>query len=1099
MAVRIVGIGASAGGLQALETFFSELPTGLGVAYVVVQHLSPDHVSNMDSILQRATALKVRSLDEDTVPQADHVYVKRPEYEVRVGDQLTLLPRQSGNDALYLPIDDFFFSLAQSRREDAIGIILSGMGTDGSRGLKEIKAQGGLVMVQTPRSAQFDGMPSAALRQHIADVVLPPSELASRLAMMLRHNSVQPPSPGIDLTDQDNIYRVLLERVHATTRIDFTRYRPATIHRRIEKRMLITQIESLEQYIAYALTNESEQQILRQSFLIGVTRFFRDSEAFTRIREHVIPDLFARTPEEQDLRIWVPSCSTGEEVYTIAMLVEDYLDSQSVRRSYKIFGSDVDRRSIVYAGQGRYDETIQADVPPEFLQQYFIRSSQGYRINDALKEHILFAVQNLLDDPPFIRVDLISCRNFLIYVNADAQQQILSNFHFGLNPAAYLFLGPSEHLGSLQATFTTVDRRWKIYQKRPDGAAPSPRTTVRAYSSLRTGKLTVPTMAPTHSASVNLEAVRPQSVHPNPPRVSMDEYSRFLSERYAPTTLFVNQRYDILYLNGEFTGILRLPRFDALLSLRTVINEDVQSLLIAGVDRVLSSHRSGLFERINVAADSEPPRWLQVRFSLFDSTSVNEPVVMLEFMNATNDKNGGSTDENGDTEVYDVDRRLLEKVGELEAELLRSERRAQKLYNELEATNEELQSSNRELLASNEEMQSTNEELQSVNEELYTVNNEYQRKNDELINTNNDINNLLKSTQISTVFVDNDLNIRRFTPGIGELFNLTNYDLGRPLAAFANPFDGVDIEQLAREVLRTKMRYDTEVQDRSGNYFLLRLIPYLTQDDQPQGAVITFVDTNDLVMTRRRLTDLAHKYEAIFQNTQEVIAIVENNSRIKEINRSLAGRSKQELLDTYFTDLVLDDPGKVQFTEMLRAAFDHRQVDVLALSLPSTGDEAARVEAEFIPILTTSTDPLTAKESTVTHTMIIIHDITSHENQRIEYDQVVQRYERLLSHVSQPAGLFDMNERIVFMNERTTLARKHTYYLQRSITDLLSPEGVNRFRRAVEQLKQGQKTIEVNYPDEELLEETQALRVRYRPVFADDEMVLISFEVLQTS
>ncbi|WP_420460812.1 chemotaxis protein CheB [Neolewinella sp.] len=1069
MSVRVIGIGASAGGLQALESFFSEIPLGLGVAFVVVQHLSVNHASSMDSILQRATNLTVSMLDKDTIPQADHVYIKSPEYEVNLNHLLHLTPRKLPQQGLYLPIDAFFFSLAASQQEASVAIVLSGMGTDGSRGLKEIKAHGGLVMVQDPSTAQFDGMPTAALRQNIADVILPPGQLASRLAMILRHDGVTGQAPLTDDIEQGDLFQSLLRRIHAISRINFGHYRTATIRRRIEKRMLITQHESLQRYMQYALRNDPELQILRQSFLIGVTRFFRDAEAFDQLRDLIIPELFKQLPEHQDLRIWVPSCSTGEEVYSIAMLVEDYLEQQQLRRNYKIFGSDVDRRSIVVATHGQYDASIQADVPADYLHKYFTPTSQGYRVRSDLQEHLLFAVQNLLEDPPFIRIDLISCRNFLIYIDGEAQQQVLSNFHFGLNPAGYLLLGPSEHLGSLQSAFAPVDRRWKLYKKRDDlgGIAPNRRVSVPPYPTLRT------------SAPGSVQAVTPYSDEYDsiPPTTNsarpllsgstMDEYARFLSERYAPSTLFVNRQYDIIYLSGEFTGILSLPRFNAQLSLRTVLNEEVQSLVTAGVDRVLSSQRAGLFERINVAAQGLPPRYLKVRFGVFESASSSEPLAMLEFLPVeTVPEHSQQPEEEEEAEVYSVDRRLMQKVTELESELQRSERRAQKLYNELEATNEELQSSNRELLASNEEMQSTNEELQSVNEELYTVNNEFQRKNDELNAINNDINNLLKSTQISTIFVDKQLNIRRFTPGIGQQFDFTVSDLGRPLTVFANPFRDVDIEATSREVLRTTKRYDQEVQDGNGDYYLLRMLPYLTETDQVEGVVITFVDINDLVRTRQRLTDMARKYEAIFHTTQEVIAIVRNNSRIEDVNRPLADYTTQQLVGMYFTDLIDDAQGKVQFTEALRQSFDQHRLERLTLTLRPQEEEMTKVEMEFIPIAVKS-DAEPASD-TVEQAMIIIRDITSLEN-----------------------------ERLIFLNQRSGLAYQAPHYVNRKIGDMLTPAGLQRYRMAVERLQAGESSVTVTYPVEELAEETVPLTVVYRPIFSRDRIVLISFEIEQ--
>ena len=1094
MSVRIVGIGASAGGLQALESFFSELPVDLGVAYVVVQHLSLDHASSMTTILQRATSLQVKSLNKLVIPEPNTVYVKMPEVDVEV-DSFTLRTRLRATDpdTLYLPIDKLFFSLAKSRGEDAIAIILSGMGTDGSRGLKEIKSHGGLVLVQRPDSAQFDGMPRAALRQRLADVVLPPAELAARLAKILRNAAViEKGNSSLEELSQTDLVRTLLDRIQHPARVDFNRYRPATIMRRIEKRMLIRQFTKLIDYVNFTSEDEEERQILRQSFLIGVTRFFRDREAFDVLGQEVIPTLF-REVKDREVRIWVPACSTGEEAYSIAMMMQEYLDDHDLDRTFKIFGSDVDRKSIIAAAAGKYDEAIAADIPPGWLQRYFHREPPGYRVRADLKENILFAVQNLLDDPPFIRIDFLSCRNFLIYINGEAQQRILSNFHFSLNPSGYLLLGPSESLGVLQSAFTTIDRRWKLYQKRLGG-----RTS--------TGKLVSPVIddianRPGKKITIitpDIENGEPDGSPANPPLPysaplrSMDYYARYLSERYAPATLFVNKQYDILYLNGDFSGMLRLPRFNAMLSLHTMVSEEAESLLTAGVDRVLRTGNSGIFERINVGQTDDEPRYVRVRFSATEFVQLDEAVAVLEFFPAEDETK--QPNQPSSEEVYSVDRRLKERIRKLEAELLSSEQRGQKLYNELEATNEELQSSNRELLASNEEMQSTNEELQSVNEELYTVNNEFQRKNEELNNINNDVNNLLKSTQISTIFVDSQLRIRRFTPGVGQQFDLHSSDLGRPITSFANPFEDLPIEKLCRNVLETNMRHDEEIEDNKGNYFLLRMLPYLTEQDEVEGIVITFVDINDLVRTRRRLTDMAHKYEAIFENTEETIAIMRENSRIEEINRSFAGRGTSDLIKGYFTDLIATDQDKVKFNESLRASFDNGEVSNLEISLITMGNSTMYTKLEVIPIV--NSDDGDVRESSVEQAMVIIHDYTTIEKERKETSAVISQYAEALYQLQQDAGLLDLEERMVNVNHMRGHMYAPDHYKDKYLSDFVSPEGMEKYRTAVKKIKAGSPFERVDFTLEELTDDNQARSVIYRPVHLNGELSLISFETI---
>jgi two-component system CheB/CheR fusion protein len=1083
MFVRIVGIGASAGGLQALETFFSEVPGGLGVAFVVVQHLSLDHASSMTEILQRVTPLRVESLNGPVVPRPNTVYVKMPEVDVTVEAQsLRTTPREVGPNSLYLPIDDFFLSLATSRKEQAVAIILSGMGTDGSRGLKEIKSQGGLVMVQSPDSAQFDGMPKAALRQNLADIVSPPGELANQLANIIQ-NTLKEEETNLDKLDQNGALTTLFDRIKATARIDFNHYRPATIMRRIEKRMLIRQVISIDDYISEVLTDEKELQLLHKSFLIGVTRFFRDRDAFRILREEVLPQLFERN-QEDELRIWVPACSTGEEAYSIAMEIREYLRKIGSSRRFKIFASDVDRAAIFTAADGLYDESIVADVSYDYLNTYFTREPIGYRVRPELKEHILFAVQNLLEDPPFIRIDLISCRNFLIYVTTDSQQKILSSFHFSLNPSGCLILGPSESLGGLTSAFTPLDRRWKVFRKRSGARADSGKPIAPSIKPFPTSPSDISIVSTGGGPEQNVPKTERQIFTPS---LAMDFYARYLSERHAPATLFVNQQYDILYLHGDLDGILRLPRYHAHLSLHTVVGEEAVSLLVSGVDRALTTGKSGVYERVNVGGNGQSSLWVRVRFSMHRFDELNEPVAELTFYPLDE----GAVSDTGEDEVYSVDVRLKDKVRELETELMRSEQRAQKLYNELEATNEELQSSNRELLASNEEMQSTNEELQSVNEELYTVNSEFQRKNEELNNINNDVSNLLKSTQISTVFVDEQLQIRRFTPGIGQQFDLHSSDIGRPITSFSNPFTEIDIAGLCTRVLKTSVRHDEEIQDRNGNFFLLRVLPYLTDQDEVRGVVITFVDINDLVRTRRRLTGMALKYAAIFNNTEEVIAIVKENSRVVEVNKSLAGRKKEDLQETYFTDLITEDADKVKFNDAVRRAFNEGTAVSESITLTTNKGNLIYTDMEIIPIGSEENE----HESVIA--MVIIHDITRIEEERQETLAIINKYRDVLQLLERDAGLIDLEERLIALNAMPSYEQEVWDAGASKLEDFLTEAGLARYRAALDRIKQGSSMEEVDFPLNELTRDDHPVKVLYRPIYGSSgNLAFINFERL---
>lgn len=1097
MSVRIIGVGASAGGIQALEAFLSELPRGLNLALVVVQHLSPDYASSMATILQRATDLSVSPLQDKTIPLADHVYIKPPDFDVRLHQLLTLVPRTANEQGLYLPIDDFFFSLAEARGKDAIGIVFSGMGTDGSRGLGEIKERGGFVMVQQPDTAQFDGMPRAAIRRQAVDVILPPDQLASRLASVVKSDEmVVAQISDLSGLNRAELMATMLERVRRLTGIDFKHYRQSTILRRIEKRMLIMQQESVRAYIECALGNEEELQILRQSFLIGVTRFFRDREAFDILRDEVIPQLFELT-SGRELRLWIPACSTGEEVYSLAILLEEHCAREKLSCGYKIFCSDVDRRSVSVASRGEYDETIIGDVSAEHLAAYFQQTSSGFRVKKHIRERILFAVQNLLEDPPFIRIDFVSCRNFLIYVSTEVQQRILSNFHFALNPAGYLMLGPSESLGGLQSAFATINRRWKVYQKRLGGRTRGGTVVTPSIGQLDPTRVNVAaelSVGERPAPGITVANAKPTPTALQPP--TMDYYSRHLAERYAPATLFVNARYEVLYLNGEFEGILRLPRFSAPLSLRNIINEQSQNLLTAGVDQVLRTGKAGKYDRIKTSDETAPNDvYMQVRFDRQEFYELDESVAVLQFFPIDAPRTPVTEQE----ETYSVDARLQDRIKGLELELRQSEGRAQKLLNELEATNEELQASNRELMASNEEMQSTNEELQSVNEELYTVNNEFQRKNDELNEINNDVSNLLKSTQISTIFVDNNLCIRRFTPGVGQQFDLHASDIGRPITNFASPFPEVDLEELCLEVIRTGNRHDQEAVDKQGNFFLVRLLPYLTEQERGKGIVVTIVDINDLVRSRRRYTDLALKYEAIFDNAQEVIAVIKPNSRIEEINQPISDQPVEALLGSYFTDLIATDPEKVRFNDLLRTSIDRNAPTTMMASLVDSAAPIRYITIEIIPIKPLTQTSGAAAE--IEQAMILLHDVTDREEHRLKSARIIEMYQLRLDRLQQAAGLLDLKGRFVTMNHSVRgLELRVEDYLDKNISDFLTQAGMRRFRGVVDRLlKKESNLVRVTYPLDELSQDIKERSVIYRPVYAGEKLVFISFELQETT
>ena len=579
--------------------------------------------------------------------------------------------------------------------------------------------------------------------------------------------------------------------------------------------MLIALSKSNRKYLQFVSADDDEVMTLAKSFLIGVTRFFRDEEAFEAIRDRVIPQLFAGTDAHRPVRIWVPSCSTGEEAYTFAILAAEYCRVHKVEKEFKILASDVDPAAIKVANQGVYPESIKADVPEPLLDRYFTAELGGFRISRHLKDSILFAVQDLLHDPPFIRVDLISCRNFLIYINNEAQARILANFHFALNPTGFIMLGPSENLGKLQSGFSVVDRRWKIYSRIEQHNLPLPSMRAEGARSQEWDD----------SANLNenhKSKLLPPMLDAGPNAVVRDPFAQYLAERFAPISLIVDDKYNIIYTNGNVEGILTFPRHHTHFSLTKVIAPEVSAVLASAVDAVLQPSQEHRVEDVYLPKVDFPAgtHSVKVRALQLPDGQYQLAIVMLEQVEAA------TTDETAKLETSDPDALMQRRIHALEEKLLQSNLKTQKLLSEIEATNEELQTSNRELLASNEEMQSTNEELQSVNEELHTVNHEIQEKNEQLKLLNGDINHLLESTEIGTIFLDENLLIRRFTPTIRKQFNLHASDIGRPLTDFHSSFNDLQLAEKCRKVLNTFQRYEEEMTDREDRDFLLRILPY---------------------------------------------------------------------------------------------------------------------------------------------------------------------------------------------------------------------------------------------------------------------------------
>lgn len=858
----IVGVGASAGGLEALEQFFERVEPDCGVAFVVVQHLSPDFNSLMDEILARRTTLRVLRAEQGQRVAANTIYLLTPRKNILLQDRTIQLVDQEPRQGLNLPIDAFFNSLAQDVGDRGIAIVLSGTGSDGSRGVRAIKEAGGMVMVQDERSAKFDGMPRAAIATGLADFVMSPSDLADQLQRFLNLPGFRENQPSRQLlkepTKLDEIVRILI----ATQRTDFSSYKPGTLSRRIERRMGLSHISDLDQYILLLRESESEVAALTQDLLIGVTRFFRDGDAWEAVRRVLIPKILADTPADEPIRVWITACSTGEEAYSIAMMFEEGFAEFGTRRELKIFASDIDEAAVELAGLGQYPEVIAADVGPRRLNQFFLRRGSKYEVLRSLRESIVFVRHDLLKDPPFTKLNLVSCRNFLIYLQPSAQQRVLAMLHFALRPSGFLMLGASETPGDMQFAFRTVDEKSRIYQKDPTKAVPIARHPNEMDLSAR---LRAPLSTPDRNVRQSSDT---------PFRRAFD----FISRSYFQPALLVSAEFELVHTFGDVSQYLRTPAGQFTADVNKLAVEDLRVALSTALHRATKSNESFSYRDLRVRTGNDT-RVVNLQVTPIPA-GPSEPRLLLAIFD---ERRREPVDAGVELRLED---QKDSRIHDLEQELQQSKESLQAMIEELETSNEELQSTNEELLAANEELQSANEELHSVNEELYTVNAEYQSKIDELTRLTSDFDNLLRSTELGTIFVDRSLRIRRFTPAVRDVIQLLDHDLGRPVQQFSATLRGVHLPTCVAQVIERGEPLVEEVQNESGAWFLLRVLPFLNNRNECDGAVLTLVPIDRIKASEEARRESEQFLHATLDSLSAEVAILDAHGIILFVNRA---------------------------------------------------------------------------------------------------------------------------------------------------------------------------------------------------------------------
>jgi two-component system CheB/CheR fusion protein len=884
----IVGIGASAGGLEALQVLFVNMPSDSGMAFVLIPHLDPSHASLLPELLKKYTQMPIFEAQDNMRIEPDRVFIIPRNKDMEILNGALKLSEPSQPHGLRLPINFFFRSLAREQGAGAIGVILSGTGTDGTLGLRDIKAESGIIIIQAPENARYNGMPKSAIATDLADFVLTAEEIPAQLIELTK--SFDKMQRRIELKPEDKspeslqkIFSIL--RRH--TRHDFSQYKESTIQRRIERRMNIRKLHNLTEYTQYLQEHPEEAHALFKDILISVTGFFRDPEAFESLKTHLLK-LISQQPSGESLRAWIPGCSSGEEAYSIAIIFRECLDELGMDTSVQIFATDVDDSAIEIARGGIYPLGISTNISPERLKRFFSRSGHTYSIKKEIREMLVFAVQDITRDPPFSKVDVVCCRNLLIYMNAELQKKLLPLLHYALNKGGILLLGPSETIGGFNNHFSVLDKKWKIYKRTELASA---------------NNIYFPPITYTEKDVVAVATAR----IPKPTSTDLPNLvQKTLLNDYTPSCIVIDYNYDIQYVHGATGKYLQLPRGPMTANITELGREGLRAQLASAIRRVINGEPEVTHHSLRVQQDSG---YLLVDLTVkqLSPPAESKKLILVLFQDVVTEVETKSGKSRGKTEL-----KTDEHTAMLADELKNTKESLQTTIEELETSNEELKSANEELQSTNEELQSTNEELetsreelQSVNEELLTVNTEHQAKIDELSIANDDIKNLLDSTSVPVLLIDNDFNIRRYTGETSKILNIIESDIGRPLHHLTSNLKYSNLLQDAAKVLETLVTKEAEVQTEEGRWYNSRIVPFRTTENAINGLVITFSDITNI---KKAAEDKAAREiaEAIVQTVREPIMILDSDLRIVSVNKSFYDTfrvSTRETIGQYLYDL----------------------------------------------------------------------------------------------------------------------------------------------------------------------------------------------------
>lgn len=916
----IVCIGASAGGLEALEQFLGNVPDNSGMAFVVIQHLDPTQKGMLPELLQRISKMKVFQVKDRMKIAPNFVYVIPPNKSMSVLKGVLFLFDPFEARGLRLPIDFFLRSLADDQKEFAVGIILSGMGSDGSSGIQAIKENNGIVLVQEPESAKFDSMPRNAIHSVQVDIVAPAENLYLNLVAFLKHLPVVKSKLDIDVKDKSAHEKIIiLLRTH--TGNDFSLYKKNTVYRRIERRMGIHKIDDIYSYVHFLQDNPKEVHILFKELMIGVTSFFRDSPVWEKLKESIIPELIKKPRTNAVLRAWVPGCSTGEEAYSLAIIFKEALEKINPYEglSLQIFASDLDNDAIDTARKGLFSENIATDVSPKRLNRFFTKTEDGYRINNEIRETIVFAQHNIIMHPPFTNIDIISCRNLLIYLDPELQRKLIGLFYYSLNPDGILLLGTSETLGIHSNLFVQLHSGMKIYKRTVAQIIPEQ---FDFPSSFSRPKITSTENRLPEKSIMNIQTLADQ----------------LLLQQFSPAGVLVNENGDIIYISGRTGKYLEPAVGKANMNIFAMLRPGFQNDFAIAFRKVVTKKEAVVLHHVKIGTNGGSILinvnivWIQKPEPLYGKIMIIFTDVLQTPENEIHKKKGKKTV-------------TVARESELEEELQHAREEIQNVMEEMQTSQEELKSTNEELQSTNEELQSTNEELttskeemQSLNEELQTVNSELQSKVDDYSRVNNDMKNLLNSTDIATLFLDKELNIRRYTNQATKIFKLIKSDVGRPFTDQVSNLIYLELADDALEVLRTLIFIEKQIPAKDGRWFSIRIMPYRTLDDRIEGLVITFIDISESKQAEEKLNETLQGYRLFLNSSADVIVQLSADLKIQEFNsaaENFFGKKRGDIVTQDFIGLFvsesMQEKTKSELTKMMvQAKNDKIKIPVIA-------------------------------------------------------------------------------------------------------------------------------------------------------------------------